>query len=173
MYPSHPPRFRHPWVQLASIYMGYEQGNKVKRWSAKENITIEIECPAIVEEYNAHIRGVDLCYMFLALYRIRLRTCKYILHAHGMLLHGHPHYKWMVAISEILRTKARLKKKTKWICVNFNQTLQMLFFWATRKRIPPSEAALHHHPPPMVFLPPRSVTLQHFLSLLKISDLIE
>ena len=81
----------------------------------------------------------------------------------------------MVAISDILRTKARLKKKTKWIYVNFNRTLQMLFFWATRKKIPPSEAALHHHhyPPLMVLLPPRSVTLQHFLSLLKISDLIE
>ena len=34
----------------------------------------------MVEEYNAHIRGVDLCYMLLALYRIRLRTCKYYMH---------------------------------------------------------------------------------------------
>ena len=34
-----------------------------------------------------------------------------VLHAHGILLHGHLHYKWMVAISDILRTKARLKKK--------------------------------------------------------------
>ena len=30
-------------VQLASTYIGHEQGNKVKRWSAKENGTIEIE----------------------------------------------------------------------------------------------------------------------------------
>ena len=96
-----------------------------------------------------------------------------VLHAHGILLHGHLHYKWMVAVSEILRTKARLKYKTKKICVNLNRTLRMLFHWATRKRIPPSEAALHHHPPPMVLLLPRSVTLQHFLFLLKISDLIE
>ena len=35
----------------------------------------------------------------------------HVLHAHGILLHGHLHYKWMVAISEILRTKALLKKK--------------------------------------------------------------
>ena len=34
-----------------------------------------------------------------------------VLHAHGIFLHGHLHYKWMVAILEILRTKARLKKK--------------------------------------------------------------
>ena len=34
----------------------------------------------MVEKYNAHIRGVDLCYMLLALYRIRLRTCKYYMH---------------------------------------------------------------------------------------------
>ena len=67
-------------VQLASTYIGHEQGNKVKRWSAKENKRIEIECPAMVEEYNTPMGGVDLCDMLLALYRIRLRTCKYYMH---------------------------------------------------------------------------------------------
>ena len=57
-------------VQLASTYIGHEQGNQVKRCSTKENETIEIECPAMVEEYRSHMGGVDLCYMLLALYRI-------------------------------------------------------------------------------------------------------
>ena len=54
-------------VQLASTYIGHEQGNKVKRWTAKENKRIEIECLAMVEQYNVHMGGVDLCDMLLAL----------------------------------------------------------------------------------------------------------
>ena len=37
-------------VQFASTYIGHEQRNQVKHWFAKENETIEIECPAMVEE---------------------------------------------------------------------------------------------------------------------------
>ena len=67
-------------VQLASTFIGEEQGNKADRWSAHENKKIEIECPAMVEEYNAHMGGVDLCDMHLAMYRVRLRSCKYYMH---------------------------------------------------------------------------------------------
>ena len=67
-------------VQLASTFIGEEQGNTVDRWSTKENKKIEIECPAMVEEYNAHMGGVDLCDMLLAMYRVRLRSCKYYVH---------------------------------------------------------------------------------------------
>ena len=67
-------------VQFASTYIGHEQRNQVKHWSAEENEIIEIECPAMVEEYKSHTGGIDLCYILLALYRIRLRTCKYYMH---------------------------------------------------------------------------------------------
>ena len=48
-------------VQLASTYIGHEHGNKAKRWTAKENKRIEIECLAMVDQYNARMEGVDLC----------------------------------------------------------------------------------------------------------------
>ena len=67
-------------VQLVSTHIGNQQGKKVGRWSAKESKRIEIDCPAMVEEYNAHMGGVDLCDMLLALYRVRLRSCKYYMH---------------------------------------------------------------------------------------------
>ena len=126
----------------------------------------------MVEKYNAHIRGVDLCYMLLALYRIRLRTCKYYMHMVYYCMGISITNGWLL-YQRYFEQKHGSKKRPKWICVNFNRTLQMLF-WETRKRIPLSEAALHHHhhPPPMVLLPAKGVTLQHFLSLLKISDLI-
>ena len=36
-------------VQLASSYVANQNGNKVIRWSAKENKKIQIECPAMVQ----------------------------------------------------------------------------------------------------------------------------
>ena len=73
-------RYDNGVVQLASTYIGHELKNNVKRWSAKENKRIEIECPTMVEKYNAHMGEVDLCDMLLAPCRIRLRTCKYFMH---------------------------------------------------------------------------------------------
>ena len=79
IYP-HPSQVSAPLGTACIDLHGTWARKKSKCWSAKENITIEIECPAMVEKYNAHIRGVDLCYMLLSLYRIRLRTCKYYMH---------------------------------------------------------------------------------------------
>ena len=67
-------------VQLAFTFIAEARKNKVDRWSAKENKKIKIECPAIVEEYNAHMGGVDLNDMLLAMYTVRLRSCKYHMH---------------------------------------------------------------------------------------------
>ena len=68
-------------VQLASSYVGNQNGNnKGSRWLANENKKIEIECPAMVQEYNAHMGGVDLCDVLLALYRMRVRSTKFYVH---------------------------------------------------------------------------------------------
>ena len=78
-----PPRFDGTiteWCSLHQLTSDMSRETKVKRWSAKENETIEIKCPAMVEEYRSHMGDVDLCYTLLALYRIRLRTCKYYMH---------------------------------------------------------------------------------------------
>ena len=64
-------------VQLVSNHIGEEAGSLARHWSAKEKKFIDIPRPLMVEEYNIHMGGVDLCDMLLSLYRIRLRSTKY------------------------------------------------------------------------------------------------
>ena len=45
-------------VQLASSYVGNQNGNKVTRWLANENKKIEIECPAMVQ--YSHGRSIPV-----------------------------------------------------------------------------------------------------------------
>ena len=52
-------------VQLISNFVGHNLGSKARRWSKKDNEFIEIDRPQIVENYNAHMGGVDLCDMLL------------------------------------------------------------------------------------------------------------
>ena len=67
-------------VQLASTSIGHEQRNKVKRWSATENKTIEIECPAMLEEFYAHMGSLTFATRCFPLNRMRSRTCMYYMH---------------------------------------------------------------------------------------------
>ena len=67
-------------VQLISNYVGDDDGTKARRWSTKEKKLVEISRLFIVKEYNKHMEGVDLCDMFMALYRIKLRSTKYYMH---------------------------------------------------------------------------------------------
>ena len=67
-------------VQLISNHIGIADGTPARRWSMKEKMFIDIPRPLIVEEYNMHMGGVDLCDMLMALYRIELRSTKYYMH---------------------------------------------------------------------------------------------
>ena len=67
-------------VQLISNHIGKDDGSQAQRWSAKEKKFITIPRPLMVEEYNMHMGGVDLCDMLMALYRITLRSTKYYMH---------------------------------------------------------------------------------------------
>ena len=67
-------------VQLISNYVGPDLGAAARRWSKKDHEFVHIDRPAIVENYNAHMGGVDLCDMLLDVYRVRQRTIKYYLH---------------------------------------------------------------------------------------------
>ena len=67
-------------VQLISNHIGKEDGTQAQRWSAKEKKFVTIPRPLMVEEYNMHMGGVDLCDMLMALYRITLRSTKYYMH---------------------------------------------------------------------------------------------
>ena len=52
----------------------------MKRWSSKEIKKVDVPCPIIVQHYNKHMGGVDLCDMLLSLYRICLGTHKWYMH---------------------------------------------------------------------------------------------
>lgn len=60
-------------VTMISSHLGVEPAGQVKRWSTKEKKEIKVQCPAIVEVYNKHMGGVDLCDMMMELYRIKIR----------------------------------------------------------------------------------------------------
>ena len=44
-------------VQLSSTHVGIEPMSKINRWDRKQRKYVEIDCPAIVKEYNEHIYG--------------------------------------------------------------------------------------------------------------------
>ena len=47
---------------------------QIERWVKAANKRINIDCPAIIKEYNMSMGGVDLCDMLIALYRIEVKT---------------------------------------------------------------------------------------------------
>ncbi|XP_047116180.1 piggyBac transposable element-derived protein 3-like [Schistocerca piceifrons] len=64
-------------VQLVSTYAGINPQDKYKRWSKKDNQSIQVNQPLIVKEYNEHMGGVDLADMLTELYRINARSKKW------------------------------------------------------------------------------------------------
>lgn len=64
-------------VVLASTYVGAEPAESVSRYDKKQKRTIDIPCPKIVKDYNAHMGGVDLMDSFLGRYRIRIKSRKW------------------------------------------------------------------------------------------------
>ncbi|KAH9631151.1 hypothetical protein HF086_001086 [Spodoptera exigua] len=64
-------------VVLASTYVGAEPAGSVSRYDKKQKRMIEITCPKIIKDYNAHMGGVDLMDSFLGRYRIRVKSRKW------------------------------------------------------------------------------------------------
>ena len=62
----------HPLSPLPiSNYMTQELGTVTKRWCKKNKQFIDQ--PKIIEEYDKHTGGVNLCYMLLDLYCVKTR----------------------------------------------------------------------------------------------------
>lgn len=59
--------------QVVINYKRVEPLAECKRCCQKEKKYINISCPAIVDCYNKHMGGDDLCHMFLELYKIKNR----------------------------------------------------------------------------------------------------
>ncbi len=66
-------------VNLLSSYVGVEPVSHCLRFNKVEKKRVQVSCPKIVQEYNKFMGGVDLCDMFMALYRIDRRSKKYYL----------------------------------------------------------------------------------------------
>lgn len=66
-------------VHVASTYKGLHPIETVKRWSLSERKYIEVPRPAIIEEYNRNMGGVDLNDMLVSLYRIRIGVRRFYL----------------------------------------------------------------------------------------------
>ena len=64
-------------VTLGSTCFGTTPLSTQNRYEKKEKKSIEIHKPHVIKEYNNNMLGVDMCDMYLALYRQTIRTKKY------------------------------------------------------------------------------------------------
>ena len=63
-------------VCILSTYIGLFPLEEVKRWDRKKKDYIKVQMPHAIAEYNKFMRGVELCDMFLELYRIDFKSKK-------------------------------------------------------------------------------------------------
>lgn len=73
-------------VVLASSYVASEPVTTIKRYSKAEKKRVEVCCPEIVKHYNAHMGGVDLSDMLVALYRTALKTRRWYMGIFSQIL---------------------------------------------------------------------------------------
>ena len=73
-------------VILASSYSDAYPVSKVKRYCKIKKRKIEVNYPNIVKHYNAHMGGVDLADMLIALYRTEMKTRRWYLSIFSQLL---------------------------------------------------------------------------------------
>ena len=64
-------------VQLSSTHAAVEQVTTVQRWDRKEHKHVQVNCPAIVKEYNEHMGGVDVFDMLMSLYQVDHKSTKW------------------------------------------------------------------------------------------------
>lgn len=64
-------------VLLLSTYVGSQPIENIDRFDKKQKRTVQISCPRVVKEYNAHMGGVDLMDSYLGRYRIRIKSRKW------------------------------------------------------------------------------------------------
>lgn len=66
-------------ITFASSHIGEEPVGECKRWCKKERVYKDVPRPAIVEEYNKNMGGVDLCDRMVSLYPSKARTTRWTL----------------------------------------------------------------------------------------------
>ncbi|GBP28452.1 PiggyBac transposable element-derived protein 4 [Eumeta japonica] len=64
-------------VLLLSIYVGCEPAESITRYDKKIKRNIQVPCPRVIKEYNAHMGGVDLMDSFIGRYYTRIKSRKW------------------------------------------------------------------------------------------------
>jgi hypothetical protein len=73
-------------VTLASSFVDCYPMESIQRYSKIKKARVNVECPQIVKQYNAHMGGVDLADMLVALYRSNFKTKRWYMAIFSQLL---------------------------------------------------------------------------------------
>lgn len=153
-------------VILASTYVGAEPAESIERYDKKLKRRVEIPCPKLVKEYNAHMGGVDLMDSHLGRYRIRIKSRKWYIRIFYHLLDLSIINAWILYRKSLL--KRNVPNKEIMNLANFRSDLAetLCKYSTSTPRGRPSTSSILEGPAPKLrrgkacqVLPPRDVIL--------------
>lgn len=100
-------------VILASSYADAHPTTKVKRYCKVQKRKIDVEYPNVVKHYNAHMGGVDLADMLIALYRTEMKSKRWYLSIFSQLLDICVNNAWLTYRRDNSRGGAKKHKSLK------------------------------------------------------------
>ena len=74
-------------VHLVSTYTGVEPISEIRRFNRKQREYVSIPCPAIIQEYNTFMGGIDLMDSLVALYKYVFKSCRWYMYIWHHMLH--------------------------------------------------------------------------------------
>ncbi|GFT19968.1 piggyBac transposable element-derived protein 3 [Nephila pilipes] len=98
-------------VILASTFAGEKPLGKVMRYDKKTKNRVEIIRPHVIEEYNKHMKGVDLLESIIARHKILMKSKKWYMTIFFHLLDLVIVYAWLQY--KIVETDKKSKNKKK------------------------------------------------------------
>lgn len=96
-------------VLLGSSFVAAQPVEKIKRYNKEQKSKIDVTCPQIVKQYNAHMGGVDLADMLIAIHRTGFKTHRWYMGIFSQLLDLCVNNGWLM----YRRDKSMLKNKAK------------------------------------------------------------
>lgn len=72
-------------ITFASSHIGEDPVGECQRWCKRERVYKDVPRPAVVEQYNKNMGGVDLCDRMVSLYPSKARTTRWTVRAFSFL----------------------------------------------------------------------------------------